>query len=158
MLAIARARLALVTILLALAYYYLLIVTVGWIGGQHFPSWWFSVFSDQTKHVGFTVWIITQHSVAVVGAAIPVAIGAVLLARPAAVQVGLLTGLIAAVAALVPPLTAGTFLLEWGAHPVFFVTDQIKVIFAVPFFAWVLRAASSNNRLERPGSFGELRG
>jgi hypothetical protein len=65
------------------------------------------------------------------------------------VQLGLIAGSIATVAAVVPSLNPTIWPLIWNNHPVFFVTDQIKLIAAVPFVAWVLRGASSNNRFER---------
>jgi hypothetical protein len=144
---VARVRFAVVAVLLSVVYYYLLIYIVGWMSAQRLPGWWLGAFPS--RHVGLTIWLIAEHSVAVLSAAVPVGVAAVLLFRQSAVQLGLIAGSIATAASVVPSLTPTIWPLIWSNHPVFFVTDQIKLIAAVPFVAWVLRGASSNNRLER---------
>jgi len=144
---VARVRFAVVAVLLSVVYYYLLIYIVGWMSAQRLPGWWFRAFPS--SHVGLRIWLVAEHSVAVLSAALPVGVAAVLCSRQNAVQLGLIAGSIATVAAVVPSLNPTIWPLVWNNHPVFFVTDQIKLIAAVPFVAWVLRGASSNNRFER---------
>jgi F0F1-type ATP synthase membrane subunit c/vacuolar-type H+-ATPase subunit K len=143
---VARVRFAVVAVLLSVVYYYLLIYIVGWMSAQRLPGWWIKAFPS--SNVGLRIWAVAEHSVAVLSAALPVGVAAVLCSRQNAVQLGLIAGSIATVAAVAPSLTATIWPLIWN-HPVFFVTDQIKLIGAVPFVAWVLRSASSNNRFER---------
>jgi F0F1-type ATP synthase membrane subunit c/vacuolar-type H+-ATPase subunit K len=147
MTAVARVRFAVVAVLLSVVYYYLLICIVGWMSARRLPGWWLGAFPS--RHVGLTIGLVAEHSVAVLSAALPVGVAAVLCFRQNAVQLGLIAASIATVAAVVPSLTPTIWPLIWNNHPIFFVTDQIKLIAAVPFVAWVLRGASSNNRFER---------
>jgi hypothetical protein len=138
---VARVRFAVVAVLLSVVYYYLLIYIVGWMSAQPLPGWWLGAFPS--RYVGLRIWIVAEHTAAVLSAAVPVGVAAVLSFRQNAVQLGLIAASIATVAAAVPSLAPTIWPLIWNSHPVFFVTDQIKLIAAVPFVAWVLRGASS---------------
>jgi hypothetical protein len=143
----ARIRFTLAAVVLAAVYYYLLVFLVGWTSVHERPGWWLGVFP--TRHLAVITWLITLHSVAVLLAALPVAVATVLIARREAVLLGLTVAVLATVVAVAPSLSSTIWPLIWDSHPIFFITDQIKLIVAVPAVAWVLRAASSNNRLER---------
>lgn len=143
----ARLRFALIAVALAAAYYYLLIYIVGWVSAHDRPVWWVGVFPS--RRIGALAWLIALHTFAVLSAAFPVALAAVLLARKIAVQLGLLAAAMTTVVAVVPSLISSVWPLIWNSHPVFFVTDQLKIIMAVPFIAWVIRSTSSRTRLER---------
>ena len=45
--------------------------------------------------------------------------------------------------ALLPETTPELWPLAWGAHPVFLVTDQLKIIVAMPVLVWLLRKLPS---------------
>jgi hypothetical protein len=153
----ARLRFVIIAILLSMAYYYLVVYIVGWEAAQRIPGWWLGTFPS--RRVSFIAWSVVAHSLAVLFAAFPISVVAVIWFRKNAVLLGLIAASIACVAAIVPALTPTIWPLIWGNERVFFVTDQIKLISAVPFLAWVLRRASSNNRLEQPvGSSDERKG
>jgi hypothetical protein len=95
------------------------------------------------------VWLVTLHTTAVLLAALPVGIAAVIIARKKAVLLALIAALVATAAAVAPSLAPTIWPTVWSTHPVFFVTDQIKLVVAAPFIAWALRAVSSNNRFEQ---------
>jgi hypothetical protein len=85
---VARARFAVVAVLLSVAYYYLLVYIVGWMSAQRLPGWWLGAFPS--RDVGLTIWLVAEHSVAVLSAALPVSVAAVLCFRRNAVQLGLI--------------------------------------------------------------------
>jgi hypothetical protein len=143
----ARIRFALTAAVLAAAYFYLLVYLVGWMSVRQRPGWWLGAFP--TRYAGAITWLVVLHTAAVLCAALPVAVAAVVLARQKAVQLGLVAAVLATAAAIIPSLSSTIWPIIWKSHPVFFVTDQIKLVVAVPFIAWVLRSASSNNRFER---------
>ncbi len=143
----ARIRFALTAAVLAAAYFYLLVYLVGWMSVHQRPGWWLGAFP--TRYVAAITWLIVLHTAAVLCAALPVAVAAVVLARQKAVQLGLVAAVLATAAAIIPSLSSTIWPIIWNSHPVLFVTDQIKIVVAVPFIDWVLRSASSNNRLER---------
>lgn len=143
----ARVRFAVVVASLSVAYDYLLIYIIGWTSAQRIPAWWLGAFPS--RHIGLTTWLVAEHSLAVLAAALPIGVAAVLCFRQNAVQLGFIAASIATLAAVSPSLTPTIWPVIWSNHPVFFVTDQIKLIVAVPFVAWVLRSSSSNNRFER---------
>jgi hypothetical protein len=143
----ARIRFILAALALAVGYFYLLIYMIGWMSAHHWPSWWYDVFSS--RHVGAVMWLVTLHTAAVLLAAIPIGIAAVIIAREKAVLLALIAASLATAAAIAPSFAPTIWPTVWSGHPVFFVTDQIKLVLAAPFVAWVLRAASSNNRFER---------
>jgi hypothetical protein len=92
--------------------------------------------------------MVILHSAAVLSAALPVAVASLLIDRNRAVLIGTLAGASAVVIALLLSLTPAIWPVIWNSHPVFFITDQIKLIVAVPFVAWIIRSAF-NNRLDR---------
>ncbi len=142
-----RMRFALTAAALAGAYFYLLVYLVGWMSVHQRPGWWLGVFP--TRYVAAITWLVVLHAAAVLCAALPVAVAAVVLARPRVVQLGFVAAVLATAAAVLPSLSSTIWPIIWNSHPIFFVTDQIKLVVAVPFIAWVLRSASSNNRFER---------
>jgi hypothetical protein len=143
----ARIRFALTAAVLAAAYYYLLVYLIGWMSVHQRPGWWLGVFP--TRHIAAVTWLVVLHTAAVLSAALPVAVAAVVLSRQQAVQLALVAAALATAAAIIPSLSPTLWPIMWNSHPVFFVTDPIKLIVAVPFIAWVLRRASSNNWFER---------
>jgi hypothetical protein len=143
----ARIRFALAAAVLATAYYYLLVFLLSWLSSHERPTWWLGVFP--TRLIGALAWLVTLHTVTVLFAALPVAIATVFIARRNAVKLGLAAATLATVVSVFPSLHTDLWTLIWNSHPVFFVTDQIKLIVAVPLIAWAVRGASSNNRLER---------
>jgi hypothetical protein len=144
---IARIRFALAAAMLAVVYYYLLVYLVGWMSAQQRPGWWLDIFP--TRRVGILGWLIALHTFAVLLAALPVAVAAVVIARRQAVLLGTTAAVITTAVAVAPSFNSAIWPLLWTSHPIFFVTDQAKIIFAVPFIAWVLRTAFSNDRWER---------
>jgi len=142
-----RIRFALTAAGLAVAYFYSLVYLVGWMSVHQRPGWWVGAFP--TRYVAAVTWLVVLHTAAVLCAALPVAVAAVVLARKKAVQLGLVAAILATAAAIIPSLGSTIWPLIWNSHPVFFVTDQIKLVVAVPFIAWALRSVSSNNRFER---------
>lgn len=73
---VARVRFAIVAVFLSVAYCYLLIYIIGWTSAQRIPAWWLGVFPS--RHVGLTIWLIAEHTLAVLSAALPVGVAAVL--------------------------------------------------------------------------------
>jgi hypothetical protein len=143
----ARIRFFLAAVVLAAVYYYSLVFLVGWTSVHERPGWWLGVFP--TRHFAVVAWLVALHTAAVLLAALPVAVVSVVIARREAVLLGLTVAVLATVVAVVPSLSSTIWPLIWDSHPVFFITDQIKLIVAVPAIAWVLRTETSNNRLER---------
>jgi hypothetical protein len=143
----ARIRFVLAAVVLAAVYYYSLVFLVGWTSVDERPAWWLGVFP--TRHFAVVAWLVVLHTAAVLLAALPVAVATVVIARREAVLLGLTVAVLATVVAVLPSLSSTIWPLIWNSHPVFFITDQIKLIVAVPAIAWILRAASSNNRFER---------
>jgi len=139
----ARIRFSLAALALAAGYLYLLIYITGWMSAHHWPSWWFDVFPS--RHVGAVMWLVTLHTAGVLLAALPIGIAAVIIARKNAVLLALIAASLATATAMAPSFAPTIWPIIWGSHPVFFITDQIKLVIAAPFIAWVLRAASSNN-------------
>jgi hypothetical protein len=143
----ARIRFSLAALALAAGYFYLLIYIIGWMSAHHWPSWWFDVFPS--RHVGAVMWLVALHTAAVLLAALPIGIAAVIIARKRAVLLALIAASLATAVATVPSFAPTIWPTVWGSHLVFFVTDQIKLVVAAPLIAWMLRAATSNNRFER---------
>ncbi len=143
----ARIRFSLTAMALVAGYFHLLVYLIGWMASHHWPSWWFNVFPN--RHVGAVMWLVTLHTGAVLLAALPLGVAAVIIARKKAVLLGLIAGSLATIVAVAPSLAPTIWPTAWSSHPVFFVTDQIKLVVAIPFIAWVLRGAFSNNRFER---------
>jgi hypothetical protein len=143
----ARIRFGLAAGVLATMYYFLLIHIIGWVMATHWPAWWFGAFP--TRHIAGSAWLVTLHTIAVLTAALPVAIASVVIARKRAVLLGATAGFLATVVSILPSLGPTVWPMMWQSHPVFFITDQIKLVVAVPFVAWVILGATSNNRFER---------
>jgi hypothetical protein len=140
----ARIRFALGAVILAVVYHYLLVYLVGWMSAHQRPEWGPGVFP--TRRIAALGWLIVLLTSAVLLAALPIAVAAVAIARSKAVLLGFVAAVLATAVAVAPSLGSTIWPVIWGSHPIFFVTDQAKLIVAVPFIAWVLRAASSNNR------------
>lgn len=143
----ARIRFCLKTTVLSAGYYYLLVYVIGWMSARHWPSWWYEVFTS--RHTGAVIWLVILHTAAVLVAALPIATLAVIAARQSAVLLGLTSATTATVLAVLPSFAPAIWPIIWASHPTFFITDQVTCLSAVPFLAWALRSASSNNRLER---------
>jgi hypothetical protein len=142
-----RIRFTLAAVVLAAVYYYLLLFLVGWTSVHARPGWWLGLFP--TRHLAVIAWLVTLHTAAVLLAALPVAVATVVIARREAVLLGLTVAVLATVVAVAPSFSSAIWPLIWDTHPIFFITDQIKLIVAVPAIAWVFRAASSGNWFER---------
>jgi hypothetical protein len=143
----ARIRFALAAVILAAVYFYLLVYLIGWMSAHERPSWWLGTFPS--RHAAAIAWLVALHTAAVSLAAVPVAATAVIIARKDAVLLALSAAVLATAAAAIPSLSSTIWPIIWNSNPIFFVTDQAKLIVAVPFLAWVLRAASSHKRFER---------
>jgi hypothetical protein len=143
----ARIRVSLAAVVLAVAYYFLLVFIIGWLHATHWPVWWFGAIPS--RHIAAVTWVVSLHTIAVLCAAFPVAVAAVLITRDKAVQLGAVIGVLATALAIAPSLSPAVWPIIWHSQPVFFITDHIKIAAAVPLLAWVLRRASSNNRFER---------
>ena len=143
----ARIRFVLATVILGVMYYYLLVYLVGWMSAQEGPGWWIGMFP--ARRIGVLGWLVLLHTSAVFLAALPVAVAAVIIERTQAVLLALTAAVLATIAAVVPSLSSTIWPIIWNSNPILFVTDQVKLIVAVPLIAWVLRAASSNNRFAR---------
>jgi hypothetical protein len=142
-----RIRFTSAAVVLAAVYYYLLVFLVGWTSGHERPGWWLGLFT--TRHFAVIAWLITLHTAAVLLAALPIAVATVVIARREVVLLSLTVAVLATVVAVAPTFSSAIWHLISDSHPMFFITDQIKIIVAVPAVAWVLRAASSHNRFER---------
>jgi hypothetical protein len=140
----ARIRFALAAVILAAVYLYLLVYLIGWMSAHARPNWWLGVLPS--RRASAIAWLVALHTAAVLSAAFPVAVAAVIITRKKAVQLGLVAATLATVVAVLPSLSSTMWPVVWGSHPVFFVTDQVKIIVAVPFVVLVVRSASSNNR------------
>jgi hypothetical protein len=81
----------------------------------------------------------------VISAAIPIAVVAVAIVRERAVLLGILAAVIATRLGILPSLLPDIWPLVWNNHPIFFITDQIKLLVAVPFAAWIIRKPFSRS-------------
>jgi hypothetical protein len=132
-----RLRIVLAAPLLATLYFYLLVFIIGWTSATSWPSWWLAVFPS--RHIGAVTWMIGLHTIAVFSAAIPVAVAAVFIVREQAALLGAVVSVIATIIAVLPSLSRDIWPLIWNNHPIYFVTDQIKLLVAVPIVAWIIR-------------------
>ena len=144
---VTRIRFTLAAVVFGVVYYYLLVYSVGWMSTHERPGWWIGMFP--TRRLGALGWLVLLHTSAVLLAALPIAVAAVIIERTRAVLLALIAAVLATVVAVVPSLSSTIWPIIWNSNPILFVTDQAKLIVAVPLIAWVLRAASSNNRFER---------
>jgi hypothetical protein len=146
-----RLRLVLAAPVLGAVYYYLLILLIGLTSASPWPSWWVGTFPN--RHVAALIWVVGSHTIGVLAAAIPIAVAAVLVLRGQAMLLGIIVGTIATILAVLPSLTPDIWPLVWNSHPVFFITDQIKLLAAVPAAVWIIRKllAKSGSRTAAPG-------
>jgi hypothetical protein len=142
-----RFRLVLTAPALGAIYYYLLLFLIGWTSAGAWPSWWIGSFPN--RHIAALIWIIGTHTVGVFAAAIPIAVAVVLIVRQRAMLLGTIAGVIATVLAVLPSLTPDLWPLVWSSHPIFFVTDQIKLLVAMPLAIWIFRTIQPHYRLPR---------
>lgn len=140
-----RLRLVLAAPILAALYFYLLFFLIGWTSAQHWPSWWFGVFPS--RHIAAVAWMVILHTIGVVSAAVPTAFAAVAIVRKEAVLLSAIVGLLATILAVLLSLSPHIWPIVWNSHPVFFVTDHIKLLVAVPFVALFIRKLSAGNGL-----------
>jgi hypothetical protein len=140
-------RFVLTAAVLSMIYYYSLVFLLGWMNGHERPGWWLGIFP--TRLSGALAWVITLHTATVLLAALPVAVAAVAIAPNRAMQLGLLTAAFTTFASILPMFGTPVWPLVWRSQPILFLTDQIKLIVAVPLIAWVLLRASSNHRFKR---------
>ena|SRR5258708_7886129 len=132
-----RFRLVLAAPVLAAINYYLLIFLIGWTSASPWPSWWIGTFPN--RHMAVLIWIIGSHTIGVFSAAIPIAIAAVLIVREQAMLLGIIVGVVATIVGVLPSLTPDIWPLIWNSHPIYFITDQIKLLVAVPVAVWIIR-------------------
>jgi hypothetical protein len=137
-----RTRLVLAAAVLAAVYYYLLVFLIGLTSTRLWPAWWYAVFPS--RHMAAVTWMAGWHTIGVIGAALPAALAAVFIMRSRAALLGALAGALATIFAVLPSLSPNIWPLIWNNHPIFFVTDQIKLLVAVPFIAWIVRKASAS--------------
>lgn len=76
--------------------------------------------------------------------AAPVAVATVFAIRERAVLLGVIVGAIATSLEVLPSLGRDIWPLVWNNHPIYFVTDQIKLLVAVPIVAWIIRKLFQN--------------
>ena len=134
-------RAALMVVVLAAAYDYLLAHTWGYVSAIGWADWWMAAFP--TKDAAALSWLIATHTAAVLAAAAPVALASLSMLPGRPVLLAAIAGLAVTVVELLPETTPELWPLEWGAHPVFFVTDQLKIIVAMPVLVWLLRKLPS---------------
>lgn len=139
-----RLRLGLAAPVLGALYFYLLVFLIGSISAiLQRPSWWLGIYPNQ--HIAAVTWLVCVHTIGVISAAIPIAAMAVVIARERAVLLGILAAAIATTLGILSSLPSATWPLVWNSHPVFFITDQIKLLGAVPFGAWIIRKLLSSS-------------
>jgi hypothetical protein len=141
----ARLRLGLTALALGALYFYLLLYLIGWTSWHHWPSWWYGAFPS--RHSAGVAWIIILHTAGVLSAAVPVAIAAVVIMRREAVLLAAIVGVLGSALGLLSSIDSNVWPLFWTSHPIFVVTDPIKIIAAVPLTAWLIRRISSRSKL-----------
>src|ERR1700722_4459200 len=132
-----RLRLILAAPVLGAVYYYLLIFLIGLTAATPWPSGWIGTLPN--RHVAALIWIIGSHTIGVFSAAIPIAFATVLVLRKQAMLLGIIVGVIATILAVLPSLAHDIWPLVWNSHPIFFITDQVKLLVAVPAAIWIIR-------------------
>ena len=137
-----RIRMVLAAPVLGAVYFYLLIYSIGWTSAQRWPLWWYGVFPS--RHSAGVTWLIVLHTAGVLSAAAPVGIATVVLMRREAVLLATIVGVLGSMLGIMPSTNSDIWPLYWNSHPVFVVTDEIKIIGAVPLAAWLIRKVSSN--------------
>ena len=142
-----RLCLALAAPVLGAAYYYLLIFLIGWTSASPWPSWWIGALPN--RHIAALIWVIGSHTVGVFSAVIPVAIAVVFLVRAQAMLLGIIVGVIGTSLGVIPSLTPDIWPLVWNTHSIYFITDQIKLLVAVPVAIWIIQKLLSQRGLPR---------
>jgi hypothetical protein len=135
-------RVALMVVVLAAAYDYFLLHISDFLTALAWPHWWMSAFP--TRSIAAQSWLIGIHTSIVLLAAAPVALASLWLLPTRTALLAALAGLAVAVVEVLPATTPELWRVVWGAHPVFFVTDNLKIIFAMPLLVWLLRRLPSN--------------
>ena len=132
-----RIRLSVGAVVLAPVYFYLLVLIIGRSSALGFPDWWLGAF--ESRHFAMRVWIIGNHTVAVLAAAMPIAIAACLIARNHAIQLAFAVGVLGTGLAVLPSLSPTIWPIIWKSQPTFFITDNLKILLAVPLLTWINR-------------------
>ncbi|HEY2808497.1 MAG TPA: hypothetical protein VGI91_06855 [Steroidobacteraceae bacterium] len=127
-------------VLLAAAYYFLLIELVGFASTLKWPNWWLDVFGSSQG--AKDAWIIATYTLGVLAAAVPVALGALLNTR--AFLMGMVASALAVAVAAYPSFRPDIWALIWANHPGYFFLDQLKMLVAVPLLVWLFRWLPSN--------------
>ena len=130
-----------------MAYYYLLVYSIGYLTAMLWPTWWIGIFPS--KLIAVRVWLFVMHTCAILLSAAPVALLVRLLIPTHRVLICLCAAAVALVAGNLP-LHLDLLVMSWTQHPVVSVMDVLKVLLALPFLAWAFRVAPSNPSLERP--------
>jgi hypothetical protein len=99
--------------------------------------------------VAARIWIIGSHTIGVFSTAIPIAIAAVLIVREQPLLLGIIVGAITTLLGILPSLAADLWPLIWNGHPIYFITDQIKLLAAVPAAVWIIRTLMPQSGLRR---------
>jgi hypothetical protein len=131
-----RLRIGLAAPILGILYFYLLVFLIGWTSARAWPSWWFGIFPD--RHIAALTWIIGLHTIGVISAALPIACAAVVIVRKQATLLGVIVGVIATTLAVLTSLSPTIWPVVWNSHPILFITDQIKLLVAVPLAVWII--------------------
>ncbi len=142
-----RLRIGAAIALATAAYYYLLLLSIGYLVAMSWPLWWMGIFPNTL--IGSRIWLIAMHTSAVLISAAPVALLVRLLVPAHAVAVCLVAAVSAVVLANLP-IDRDAIVLVWAYHPVLLIGDTLKVALALPLLAWALCAAPSNPSLELP--------
>ena len=140
-----RLRLILAAPVLGAMYYYLLIFLIGFTSATPWPSWWIGALPN--RHVAALIWIIGTHTMGVLFAAFPIAFATMRVLRKQAMLLGIIVGVIATIFAIFPSLRQDIWPLVWNNHPIFFVTDQIELLVAVPIAISIMRKLAPKSAL-----------
>ncbi len=140
-----RIRLGLAGPTLGFVYFYLLVLLIGWTSSTLRPSWWIDIFPS--RYVAAVTWLISLHTIGVTFAATPIALAVVAIARGRVILLGVIVGVVATALALLPYFQRpDIWRLVWDSQRIFFVTDQIKLLVAVPIIAWTLQKLLPRDR------------
>ena len=93
----------------------LLVYLIGWMSTRQRPGWWIGMFP--TRRIGALGWLILLHTSAVLLAALPIAVAAVLIERTRAVLLALTAAVLATVAAVAPSLSSTILPIIWNNSP-----------------------------------------
>jgi hypothetical protein len=135
-------RVALMVVVLAAAYDHWLVHIYGFMTGVSWPGWWMSALPS--KDLAAQSWLNLVHTSAVLVAAAPVALVSLWRLQIRTALPTAIAGLVVAVVEALPRATPELWPSAWGAQSVYFVTNQLKIILAMPLLAWLLRKLPSN--------------